>query len=290
MLVVANLQRAHAFYHDLLGLPLVPGTNHRYRVTDLFELHLCEINPGDPGPDPKGWPPRESPVPVFARSIAQQVNHVSFRTSGLAALRDRLLDAGHTPFQLHQPTLSLVPILSKLNKLKLGSRSLFVQDPDGNRIGWVELKFSAVPPHALRVVRDLGEAHAFYHDILGLTPVGDDSTRLRAGSNFEIHLTQGPSQKSKFALLGGAGTAPLIAPSLAQEINHVSLAADDLLAVRDRLLDHNLRPFQLSSVACHRADVASKQNQLGFGTKSLYVEDPSGNLVEIGQPGFSSFA
>lgn len=110
-LLVADTDRALAFYRDVLDLPVLerpdlPFPGAWLGVGDQ-QIHLLEL----PGPDPLTGRPEHG----------GRDRHVAFTVSGLEAIRARLDRAGVAY------TLS-----------RSGRRALFVRDPDGNALELIE--------------------------------------------------------------------------------------------------------------------------------------------------------
>jgi glyoxylase I family protein len=111
--IVADTKRALAFYHDVLGLPVVaqrpdlgyPGV---WLAIGAQQIHLLEL----PNPDPV----RDRPA-HGGRDL-----HVALTLRDLDGLRRRLDTAG-IPY-----TLS-----------KSGRRALFCRDPDSNALEFIEV-------------------------------------------------------------------------------------------------------------------------------------------------------
>ncbi len=110
-LIVADTERALAFYHGLLGLELdherpdlgYPGA---WLAVDTQQIHLLEL----PNPDPVQGRP----------SHGGRDRHVAFYIKDLEALRRRLEGAGIGY------TLS-----------RSGRQALFCRDPDGNALEFI---------------------------------------------------------------------------------------------------------------------------------------------------------
>jgi glyoxylase I family protein len=110
--IVADTERALAFYRDVLGLPVDPqrpdlGYPGAWLTLGAQQIHLLEL----PNPDPATGRPVHG----------GRDRHVALTLRDLDALRRRLEAAG-IPY-----TLS-----------KSGRRALFCRDPDGNALEFIE--------------------------------------------------------------------------------------------------------------------------------------------------------
>ncbi len=106
-LLVADTRRALAFYHELLGLPLLPRPDLAFPGAWLqlgrVQLHLLEL----PNPDPVQGRPEHG----------GRDRHVAVRVGNLDQLMECLQQAG-----------------VYCTQSRSGRRALFCCDPDGN--GW----------------------------------------------------------------------------------------------------------------------------------------------------------
>lgn len=106
--IVSDIQRALAFYHDILGLEVDPGRPDlgypgAWLELGQQQLHLLQL----PNPDPVDKRPAHG----------GRDRHIAIAVNYFAQLRQRLDEAG------------LVYTLSKS-----GRAALFVRDPDGNTL------------------------------------------------------------------------------------------------------------------------------------------------------------
>lgn len=111
-MIVADTARALAFYRDVLGLrvdPARPDLGYPGAWLDLGaqQIHLLEL----PNPDPVAGRPAHG----------GRDRHCAFTIGDLDALRQRL-DAAHIRYTLSRS----------------GRRALFVRDPDGNALEFIE--------------------------------------------------------------------------------------------------------------------------------------------------------
>ncbi|HKU94235.1 MAG TPA: VOC family protein [Vineibacter sp.] len=116
---VADLARARAFYVDTLGLQPHHQVPTWLVLNETSALHLVPLAAVGP-----------------ARSL--QVQHVALQVPDLRVVLALLLDCGCTPFQIdfagnvHTVTLTTDP-------LDFGIGTLFVRDPDGNLVEFLQL-------------------------------------------------------------------------------------------------------------------------------------------------------
>ena len=111
--LVSDLERAAAFYHRLLGLPLLERPDLGYpglwlQLGEAQQLHLMQL----PNPDAGRQAPEHG----------GRDRHIALHVSGLADLETRLESAG-IPFTLSRS----------------GRRALFCRDPDGNALEFIEI-------------------------------------------------------------------------------------------------------------------------------------------------------
>jgi len=110
-LLVSDTDRALAFYHELLGLPLLArpelGFPGAWLALGPHQLHLLEL----PSPDPREGRPDHG----------GRDRHLALTVPDLEALR-RTLEAGGVSYTLSRS----------------GRRALFCRDPDGNALELIE--------------------------------------------------------------------------------------------------------------------------------------------------------
>jgi glyoxylase I family protein len=134
----------------------------------------------------------------------------------------------------------------------------------------MESKASSLPPfallgieHVLLLVRGMDDAVAFYEGVLGATVEARmphfGMAELRAGTS-HIDLVD-------VAVAEGAWARPSVAGG--RNVDHVALRLDggDETSLRRHL-------------AAHRVDVVEERVEAA-GRLSLYVHDPSGNVIEL---------
>ena len=71
---------------------------------------------------------------------------------------------------------------------------------------------------------------------------------------------------------------------------HVALEVTDLRVVAARLLEAGCKPFQADIDPSKRREIASADELLDFGIGTVFVLDPSGNIVEFIQRDYGIFA
>lgn len=111
-LIVSDTQRALAFYHGLLGLPIEPsrpdlGFPGAWLRLGDGQIHLLEL----PNPDPVTGRPAHG----------GRDRHLALRVRGLESLAERLQTAG-----------------LGFTRSKSGRQALFCRDPDGNALELIE--------------------------------------------------------------------------------------------------------------------------------------------------------
>lgn len=109
--IVADTERALAFYRDLLGLPVAPsrpdlGYPGAWLTVGTQQIHLLEL----PNPDPVTGRPDHG----------GRDRHAAFRVADVDALAARLEAAGVT-----------------VSRSKSGRAAFFCRDPDGNALEFV---------------------------------------------------------------------------------------------------------------------------------------------------------
>jgi len=119
--------------------------------------------------------------------------------------------------------------------------------------------------HVCLPVKDLA-AKRFYIEVLGLTQHHRFASWVAINDFSAIHLveTQLPAPQE----------------GSSQPVRHFALRVTDLDSVAIRLLDARIHVFQMDS-SLNQQEVKSIRDNLSFGTGTLFVEDPSGNLIEF---------
>lgn len=128
--------------------------------------------------------------------------------------------------------------------------------------------------HVALVVRDRSAAERFYVDVLGLQRHHTADAWLVLNARNTLHLIPLPQAEPE--------------GSLRHRFQHFALQVSALDAILALLLRHGLTPFQADFQGNTRA-VTAPDDPLDFGTGSLFVRDPDGNLVEFLQMGRGLF-
>lgn len=129
--------------------------------------------------------------------------------------------------------------------------------------------------HVCLPVRDMVVSKRFYIEVLGLTQHNQIASWISINDFSAIHLVE-----TKVSAPQEGSSRP---------VRHFALRVTDLASVAVRLLDANRQVFQMDS-SLNRYEVKSTQDDLSFGTGTLFVEDPSGNLIEFIEIGRSFFS
>jgi catechol 2,3-dioxygenase-like lactoylglutathione lyase family enzyme len=116
---VADFDRAFRFYIDVLGLVPHPEKSNWLGYEQGCPIHLMlRTRSGEDTDDPS--------------------RHVALRVERLEDVVDRLLGHGCTPFQSDVRQSEHRPIHSADQPLDFGIGTIFVRDPDGNLIEFVQ--------------------------------------------------------------------------------------------------------------------------------------------------------
>ncbi len=129
--------------------------------------------------------------------------------------------------------------------------------------------------HVALVVTDLERSHHFMGDVLGLERHPKMPRWYRVG-DCAVHLLK-PMPEA-----GADG-------SLYHQHQHLAIQVDDVRAVLRRLITNSLEAFQVNSELEPHL-VSSLDDPLDYGTGSVLVRDPDGNLFEFLQIGRGLFA
>lgn len=120
--------------------------------------------------------------------------------------------------------------------------------------------------HVALVITDLERSRHFMGEILGLERHPKMPRWYRVG-DCAVHLL-GPMPDA------GADA------SLYHHHQHLAIQVDDVRAVLARLMAHSLEPFQINSELEPHV-VTDLDDPLDYGTGSVLVRDPDGNLFEF---------
>ncbi|WP_178130490.1 VOC family protein [Reyranella sp. CPCC 100927] len=116
---VTDLVRARAFYIDTLGFRPHHQVPTWLILNNASALHLVPLA--------AGGPPRHHPV-----------QHVALQVPDLRSTLASLLDCGCTPFQIDFAG-NTHAVTQPLDPLDFGIGTLFVRDPDGNLVEFLQL-------------------------------------------------------------------------------------------------------------------------------------------------------
>jgi catechol 2,3-dioxygenase-like lactoylglutathione lyase family enzyme len=129
--------------------------------------------------------------------------------------------------------------------------------------------------HVALVVTDLDRSRHFMGDVLGLERHPKMPRWYRVG-DCAVHLLK-PMPEA-----GADG-------SLYHRHQHLAIQVDDVRPLLRRLIANSLEPFQINS-ELEPHPVASPDDPLDYGTGSVLVRDPDGNLFEFLEIGRGLFA
>ena len=129
---------------------------------------------------------------------------------------------------------------------------------------------------------DMAASKRFWCDVLGFVahPEKDNWLGVEGSDHRFIHL---------MPALGASTSSARSSEDARDMANHVALEVADLKVVVVRLLEFGLKPFQAGLDPSERRDLASSE-VLNFGIGTVFVIDPSGNVVEFMQRDFGIFA
>jgi catechol 2,3-dioxygenase-like lactoylglutathione lyase family enzyme len=121
-LVVRDKEITKAFYTGILGFQPHPRVKSWLVMSDLSTLHLVarpDVNAGPVSPNPG-------------------LQHFPLQIADLRDILVLLLAAGRSPFQMNRGIIEHT-VKEPDDPLSFGTQTLFVRDPDGNLIEFVEL-------------------------------------------------------------------------------------------------------------------------------------------------------
>ena len=119
-LVVRDREAAERFYVDVLGLERTPGRPAWFRLGVSQAVHLIPFGTGE------------------AEHPHHRFRHVAFRVADLRAMLHRLLDHGVGVLQAGFDG-SERAVVDRDDPLDFGVGSLFVRDPEGNTVEFLQL-------------------------------------------------------------------------------------------------------------------------------------------------------
>jgi catechol 2,3-dioxygenase-like lactoylglutathione lyase family enzyme len=120
-LVVQDQLKAEGFYIDVLGLRRHKVRDSWLHLTDATTLHLVEI-----------------PEASVDQSLYHEVQHFALQTGDLRNALGVLINAGLHPFQMDFEG-NEKQVATSEDPLTFGIGTLFVNDPDGNLVEFIEL-------------------------------------------------------------------------------------------------------------------------------------------------------
>jgi catechol 2,3-dioxygenase-like lactoylglutathione lyase family enzyme len=126
---VRDAERARGFYRDVVGLKVHPTKPNWLLIDGHGAVNVLELPDREPG------------------SERYPAAHLAFRVASLEAVRDRLLATGLVPWQ-NALDWSHRDITDTTTSLDWGIGTLFVLDPDGNGVEFIELGRGIFALHA----------------------------------------------------------------------------------------------------------------------------------------------
>ena len=130
--------------------------------------------------------------------------------------------------------------------------------------------------HVSLLVRNNERSRHFFLDVLGLQQHEHIPVWFIAGS-CTLHVIEIPD-------------APLeISPPPYDVVRHVALQVDNLNELVSRLLTASLKPYQVD-IEMRKKPLTDPNDDLSYGTGTIFVSDPDGNLFEFVQIGRGLFA
>lgn len=130
--------------------------------------------------------------------------------------------------------------------------------------------------HVSLLVTNSERARHFFLEVLGLEQHKHIPVWFIAGA-CTIHAIEIPD-------------APLeTSPSPYDVVRHVALQVDNLNELLSRLLTASLKPFQVD-IQMRKKPLTDPNDDLSYGTGTIFVSDPDGNLFEFVQIGRGFFA
>jgi catechol 2,3-dioxygenase-like lactoylglutathione lyase family enzyme len=119
-LVVKDREAAEKFYVDVLGLERIPGRPGWMKLNATHAIHLVPLGTGE------------------AEHPHYRFRHVALQVAELRPVLGFLLDSGIRVFQTGFDGAEKV-VLEKGDPMDFGTGSLFVNDPDGNTIEFLQI-------------------------------------------------------------------------------------------------------------------------------------------------------
>ena len=233
-------------YETFLGLgsgdPLEPGQTLRFFAGSQWIGY-------SPAPDPK---------------VTDRMDHVAFRTADAEAMRAYLAGKG-------------VKVPASLTKMKDGTQSFTVEDPEGNKMEFVgpagrmagsvsnTKRVSRRIIHAGFIVRDRTKEDRFYKDILGFRPYWYGGMHPERTDWVSIQVPDG-TDWIEYMLNQPADPTP----KQSGVMNHLALGVKDMNAAQMAMESHGWKPS------------GDEHSQIGRdGKLQLNVYDPDLTRVEL---------
>ncbi len=129
--------------------------------------------------------------------------------------------------------------------------------------------------HVSLLVTNNERTRHFFLDVLGLEQHKRIPVWYIAGAG-TIHVIEIPDAPSQ------------ISPPPYDVVRHVALQVDNLNELLSRLLAASLKPFQLD-IQMRKKPLTDPNDDLSYGTGTIFVSDPDGNLFEFVQIGRGLF-
>jgi catechol 2,3-dioxygenase-like lactoylglutathione lyase family enzyme len=120
-LVVRDMKASEAFYHELLGFKRHHTRSSWFVLNRDSTLHLVHI-----------------PEAAVDSSLYHEVQHFALQVPNIRDVLRLLLNASKEPFQMDFEGVSS-PVRSADGPLSFGIGTLFVTDPDGNLVEFVQM-------------------------------------------------------------------------------------------------------------------------------------------------------
>ncbi len=130
--------------------------------------------------------------------------------------------------------------------------------------------------HVCLVVQNKEAADAFYSGVLGLRPHHKVKSWLVLNAASTLHLVAIPKSDPKDA-------------SPHRTVQHFALQVADLQNLLRTLLAAGQQPFQMDNSMKEHA-LTDSGDPLTFGTGTVFIRDPDGNLIEFIEEGKGLFS
>ena len=120
-LVVKDLVKSKHFYKDIIGMSQHPKVESWLKITDTTFLHLVDI-----------------PEAKVDDSLFHEIQHFAMQVSDLKIVQQRLFEFNQKPFQMDFKG-NVKELQSAKDDLSFGIGTIFVPDPDGNLIEFMQV-------------------------------------------------------------------------------------------------------------------------------------------------------